>query len=56
VFYAFIVLFIVLVYLNNSGSLASLFPKVSPTPKKNIIQIEFKDRKYVAEYTKKLRE
>lgn len=53
VFYAFIVLFIILAYLNNNGSFASLFPKSTSAPKKNIIQIEFKDKEYKADYTKK---
>lgn len=54
VFYVFIILFIVLAYLNNNGTFASLFPKVAtPIAKKNIIQIEFKDKEYKADFSKK---
>lgn len=53
VFYVFIILFIVLAYLNNSGSLASIFVKKTITSKRSIVQLEFKDREYRADYTKK---
>ena len=55
VFYVFIIIFIVLAYLNNSGSLASIFPKKTITVNKNIIQIEYKDKEYNADYTKKFK-
>lgn len=55
VFYVFIIIFIVLAYLNNSGGLASIFPKKTITVNKNIIQIEFKDKEYNADYTKKFK-
>lgn len=55
VFYIFIILFIVLAYLGNNGSLASLFPKKTITVNKNIIQIEYKDKEYNADYTKKFK-
>ena len=53
VFYIFIILFIVLAYLNNNGSLASLFPKKITTLNKSIVQMEYKDKEYKADYTKK---
>ena len=53
VFYIFIILFIILAYLNNNGSLASLFPKKTTTVNKNIIQMEYKEKEYKADYTKK---
>ena len=53
VFYIFIIVFIVVAYLNSQGTLSSLFPKTATTPQKNIIQIEFKDKAYKAAYTKK---
>lgn len=53
VFYIFIIIFIVLAYLNNNGTIATLFQKKSITTKKNIIQIKFNDKEYRADYTKK---
>jgi len=53
VFYIFIILFIVLAYLNNSGNLAFLFPKKTTIVNRNIIQMEFKEKEYKADYTKK---
>ena len=52
-FYIFIIVFIVLAYLGNSGSLASIFPKKTTVVNKNIIQMEFKEKEYKADYTKK---
>ncbi len=52
-FYIFIILFIVLAYLNNNGSLAFLFPKKATVLNKNIIQMEYKEKEYKADYTKK---
>lgn len=52
-FYIFIILFIVLAYLNNNGSLTFLFPKKTAALNKNIIQMEFKEKEYKADYTKK---
>ncbi|MDO8609830.1 MAG: hypothetical protein Q7R95_04735 [bacterium] len=53
IFYIFIIIFIVLAYLNNNGTLSSFFPKTTTAPKKNIIQIEYKDKEYNADYIKK---
>lgn len=54
VFYVFIILFIVLAYLNNNGSLASLFPKkTTTTVNNNVVQMEYKEKEYTANYTKK---
>lgn len=53
VFYVFIIIFIVLAYLGNSGSLASIFPKKTTIVNKNIIQMEYKEKEYKADYTKK---
>lgn len=54
VFYAFIAVFIVLAYLNNQGTFTSLFLKKTITPNKKIVQIEFKDKEYKADYLKKI--
>ena len=53
VFYSFIAVFIVIAYLNNQGTFTSLFLKKTITPNKKIVQMEFKDREYKADYTKK---
>lgn len=53
VFYIFIIIFIVLAYLNNNGTFVSFFTKKPLTLKKNMVQIEYKDREYLADYTKK---
>lgn len=52
-FYIFIIIFIVLAYLNNNGGLTSLFPKKTAIVNKNIIQMEYKEKEYKADYTKK---
>ena len=54
VFYVFIILFIVLAYLNNNGTLASLFPKskTALTEKRNVIELEFKEKEYKVDFTK----
>lgn len=53
VFYVFIVILIVLAYLNNQGTFSSLLVKKTITPNKKIVQIEFKDKEYKADYSKK---
>ncbi len=53
VFYAFIVVFIVIAYLNNQGTFTSLFLKKTIIPNKKIVQLEFKDKEYKADYAKK---
>lgn len=53
VFYVFIIVFIVLAYLNNNGTFSTFFSKQTIATKKNVIQIEFKDKEYKADYTKK---
>ena len=53
VFYAFIVIFIVIAYLNNQGTFTSLLTKKTITPIKKIVQMEFKDKEYKADYSKK---
>ena len=53
VFYIFIIIFIVLAYLNNNGTFVSFFAKKPITLKKNMVQIEYKDKEYLADYTKK---
>lgn len=52
-FYIFIIIFIVLAYLNNNGTLASLFPKKTTTVNNNVVQMEYKEKEYMADYTKK---
>lgn len=52
IFYIFIIIFIVLAYLNNNGTMSSLFPKKTAILNKNIIQMEFKEKEYKADYTK----
>lgn len=53
VFYIFIIIFIVLAYLNNNGTIATIFQKKPVITKKNIIQIKFNDKEYSIDYTKK---
>lgn len=53
VFYVFIVILIVLAYLNNQGTFSSLLTKKTITPIKKIVQIEFKDKEYKADYSKR---
>lgn len=50
-FYAFIVVFIVIAYLNNQGTFTSLFLKKLSFQIK-IVQLEFKDKEYKADYAK----
>lgn len=54
VFYVLLILFIVISYLYNNGTLTSLFPKskTSVTEKRNIIELEFKEKKYNVDFTK----
>ncbi len=55
-FYLFIILLIVLAYLNNKGFLPALFSPKIPTPaavKRNVIEIAYKEKKYHADYPKK---
>lgn len=46
VFYVFIIIFIVLAYLINNGTIVSLFPKTTTVSKKNIIQLVYRDKEY----------
>ena len=54
VFYVLLILFIVLAYLYNNGTLTSLFPKskTALTEKRNIIDLEFKEKEYNVNFTK----
>lgn len=56
VFYIFIIIFVVLAYLNNKGSLVYLFPKKTTIISKNVVQIEYKDKEYGVDYTKKFKD
>lgn len=53
IFYIFIIIFIILAYLKNNGTFSTLLPKKVITAKQNIIQIQFKDREYKADYSNK---
>lgn len=56
IFYIFIILFIILAYLNTSGLLPALFSQKIPTPapvKRNIIEMPYKEKEYHADYSKK---
>lgn len=56
IFYIFIILFIVLAYLNTNGFLPALFSQTTPTPapvKRNIIEMAYKEKEYRADYSKK---
>jgi len=51
-FYIFIILFIVVAYLNNSGTLTSFLPKPKESVR-NVIEIPFTDKTYKLDFTKK---
>lgn len=54
IFYVLLILFIVVAYLYNNGTLTSFFPKskTTLTEKRNIIDLEFKDKVYNENFTK----
>lgn len=54
VFYIFLLLFIVIAYLYNNGTLSSIIPKINDaqSAKKNVIELEFKDKAYSEDFSK----
>lgn len=54
IFYVFLILFIVIAYLYNNGTLTSFFPKNKAIliEKRNIIDLEFKEKEYKVNFTK----
>jgi hypothetical protein len=53
-FYVFLILFIVIAYLYNNGTLTSLFPKsaTSLSEKRNVVELEFKEKEYKQNFVK----